>query len=319
MNHHRIRWGCVERLDTITRFPEMGALGADVTQFQHPALAEFTLQRQVPLLRVGNFEVAWHFEAENSNRSHTGTARGVDIVRSLIGVAAGKRVGRQHRETGEIGGVETPAGGNAFGFVARVPEKKLAKLPGAPAPNAIGKQRRLEAQLVDGADVLTDEVDSVAAAQSRVVMAEDVPGEAEPGTDPGGNAVFECRIGRSSGKSARAEFAYALGIDERIGSAERQIRLEIADVASVVLPCSKELGAKAEIDREIRAYLPVVLDKEGVILLTVLVGVKSAAAKAELGRAKQEVLEVGVAVTGVGEEQLPVENLGKFFVEVDWA
>ena len=44
---------------------------------------------------------------------------------------------------------------------------------------------------------------------------------------------------------------------------------------------------------------------------------KAAAAKAELRRAQKKVLEVGIAVRGVGKEKFSVENLGKVLVQAD--
>src|ERR1700730_16112325 len=45
--------------------------------------------------------------------------------------------------------------------------------------------------------------------------------------------------------------------------------------------------------------------------------VQAAAAKAELRRPEQEILEIGISVGCAGEEKLAIEHLGENFVEID--
>ena len=60
-----------------------------------------------------------------------------------------------------------------------VAEKYVPRQPGVPPPNATGKKRRLERQLVRGADVFAHIVDAVAGANRRGVMAEEIVGQAD--------------------------------------------------------------------------------------------------------------------------------------------
>ena len=54
----------VHRLDRIASLAEVDSARAHVSHFEDPALGEFPLQRQVPLLRIGNHEVPRHLEHE---------------------------------------------------------------------------------------------------------------------------------------------------------------------------------------------------------------------------------------------------------------
>src|SRR5712691_11678719 len=49
-------------LDRIARLTQMDASGSDIANFQDPELSEVALQREVPLLRVGDNEMPRNFE-----------------------------------------------------------------------------------------------------------------------------------------------------------------------------------------------------------------------------------------------------------------
>ena len=64
-----------------------------------------------------------------------------------------------------------------------------------------GDEWRLEAELVDGAHILTNVIDAVAAAQRGVVVPEDVPGKTDARAPARGDAVIEGGSGGISRQS----------------------------------------------------------------------------------------------------------------------
>src|SRR2546426_12401367 len=61
-DYDRVRRAGPQGLDTIAGFSQVDSPCAHVTHLQNPALAEFALYREVPLLRVGHNEVPRDFE-----------------------------------------------------------------------------------------------------------------------------------------------------------------------------------------------------------------------------------------------------------------
>ena len=153
-------------------------------------------------------------------------------------------------------------------------------------------KRRLEAELVNRADVFANVENSIAAANGGVVMAEDIVGEAHARTDAGGDAVFEGRAGSVAGEARDAEFVDATGIDERILAGFGEVRFHVADVAGIVGPGAEEFGAQAKVQGEVLGDLPIVLGKDRGIFLAIVVVVDAAAAEAEFWSALQEVSDV---------------------------
>ena len=87
-------------------------------------------------------------------------------------------------------------------------------------------------------------------------------------------------------------------------------------MAVAVIKGAEEFGAQAKVQGQILAGFPVVLNENTEIVIVILVTREAAAAKTELRRAEQEILEVGVAVRRVGEKEFAVENLGKILIEI---
>ena len=124
------------------------------------------------------------------------------------------------------------------------------------------------------------------------MAAEDVPGEADTRTPTRGDAIAEGGAGAIPCQPADAKSVHALRIDEGEGSRLGQGRFDVADVAGAVSPGAEELRAQAQVQSQVRRGFPVILRKDRVIVLAVLVVVDAAAAKAELGRALYEILEI---------------------------
>src|SRR6202007_1039192 len=121
----------------------------------------------------------------------------------------------------------------------------------------------------------------------------------------------------ASGQAGEVELVDARGIDKRKLALIGECGVEISDVAKVVVKSAKPFGAQTEVQRQIRANLPVILREDSKILAAVLMVVHAAAAKAELRTTEQEVLEIGVTVRRVGEEKFAVEDLRKDLVQID--
>ena len=64
LNYDRVRGAGAPRLDRVTSFSQMDSTGTHIAHFQNPALAEFALDGEVPLLRVGHNEMPRDFEDE---------------------------------------------------------------------------------------------------------------------------------------------------------------------------------------------------------------------------------------------------------------
>src|ERR1035441_197955 len=92
-------------------------------------------------------------------------------------------------------------------------------------------------------------------------------------------------------------------------------------MAIIILPCAQEFRAQAKIHGQIGEEPPVVLRKNGVVLLPVFVIVNPASAKAEFRGPLQKILKIGQrgggGGIGVGKEKLPVEHLWEFLVQID--
>src|SRR5258708_20995062 len=145
-----------------------------------------------------------------------------------------------------------------------------------------GDEWRLEAQLVDRADILADVVDAVTAAQCGGVVAEDIPGKPHARSPSGGDAVAEGGAGATSRQTRHSQLVDATGIDERIGSGLGEIRFDVANVTTAVSPRSQEFSPQAQVQREIGRCLPVVLHKHSRVVLPVFVVVYPSPAKPAL-------------------------------------
>ena len=68
---------------------------------------------------------------------------------------------------------------------------------------------------------------------------------------------------------------------------------DVANVAVAICPCAQELRPQAKIQSEIRGGLPVILREDGRVVLPVGVVIDASASETELGRAADEISEVG--------------------------
>ena len=107
-----------------------------------------------------------------------------------------------------------PAGGSAFGLVARLPEKNAPQTSRCTAAEGNRQNRRLEAELINGADILTHVVDSIPAADRRGVMPENIPGETNSRSPPSRRVVAESGTAGRPGKPSHIQPACALRINE---------------------------------------------------------------------------------------------------------
>src|SRR5207248_1399716 len=90
----------------------------------------------------------------------------------------------------------------------------------------------------------------------------------------------------------------------------------VADVAFPVSPCAQKLRSQAQVEREIRGCLPVILQEEGGVALPVGVVVNAAAAKTELGRSAHKIAKVfHIRTRCIREEKLPIEHLREQFLQ----
>jgi len=82
-------------------------------------------------------------------------------------------------------------------------------------------------------------------------------------------------------------------------------------MTSIIVKSAKNLGAQTKIQSQVAANFPVILREESIIVGAVFVVIDTAAAKTELWRTQKKILEIGITICGVSEEQLAIENLWK--------
>src|SRR5262249_48665079 len=88
-------------------------------------------------------------------------------------------------------------------------------------------------------------------------------------------------------------------------------------VAEIIVESAELFDSKAEVEREVLGGFPVILSEEREIVGAVLVIENAATTEAAIGRTDEKFLEVGFAGSGIDEEKLAVEDLGKLLVEID--
>ena len=142
--------------------------------------------------------------------------------------------------------------------------------------------RSLEGKLIHRADVFPHEIDAVAATDGRVVVAEHIPGKANPGAKASSVRIFQCGIASFTRQAVYAQLAGATAVNQRVLAGVPQRRIEVADVAQVVMKRTQHFGSQAQVQRELRAHLPIILGKEGIVVVAVLVVVDAAATKTEI-------------------------------------
>src|SRR5436190_1640108 len=155
------------RLNAGARLAKMDCVRADIAHFENPLFAERALEGEVPLLSIGNFEVARHGETENKLRGqNAGTAAGAAIIWKLCCISA--RESLKNTETRNEVRVQDS------GLRQRVDagQKEIRQRSGIAAAESNGKIRRLETELIHGADVFADKVDAIAGAICGVVYDE---------------------------------------------------------------------------------------------------------------------------------------------------
>src|SRR5438128_6055415 len=86
-------------------------------------------------------------------------------------------------------------------------------------------------------------------------------------------------------------------------------------MAKVIMEGAQDFRAKAQVQRKVRTKFPVILNEECIVVRAVPVIGQAPAAKTELRRAEQEILEVCVTVGRVGKKEFAVEDLRKVLVE----
>src|SRR5215470_18236516 len=99
--------------------------------------------------------------------------------------------------------------------------------------------------------------------------------------------------------------------DKRILAGVSQIRVEIADVAFVVVEGAQLLDTQPQIQSQIIPGFPIVLPEIGKVVGAVFVVVDPAAAEAEVWRTYDELLEIRRSSRTVDEKELAIEYLGK--------
>ena len=173
----------------------MHGVCSHVAHLENPLLAQVALDRQVPLLRAGHFEISRHFQREIADRRQASRAAGlIRVDRSLRGVGSWQAgaVGhetlqhgkaRQERAAQNSRGRQTVRiGSGARGRIAirtvrlrvggRARRKEIGEAARRAARKNDGKEWRLERQLVHRTDVFAHVVNAVARANGGLVLAE---------------------------------------------------------------------------------------------------------------------------------------------------
>src|SRR6266849_391239 len=78
-----------------------------------------------------------------------------------------------------------------------------------------------------------------------------------------------------------------------------------------------DVHPQTQVDRQVVRGLPIVLRKQPVNIRAVFMRVHPAATKTERRSARQEILKVRQSIRRVQEENLSVERLREFFIQVD--
>ena len=166
-----------------------------VAHLENPLLAQVSLNRQVPLLRVRHFEISRHFQREIEDRRQASRAAGlIRVDRGLRGIGSGQAravrhetlkngKARQERAAQNSRGRQSVRiGSGARGRVAiravrlrvggRARRKEIGEASRRAARKNDGKEGRLERQLVHRTDVFANIVNAIARADGGLVLAE---------------------------------------------------------------------------------------------------------------------------------------------------
>ena len=156
--------------------------------------------------------------------------------------------------------------------------------------------------MIHCADVLAHEVDSVAAANGCVVVPEDIPRKPEPRAQTRRVIVLICRVVAGAAQARHIQLVRAASVDKGVLPTIRELGIEIANMAEIVVERAQQFGAEAQIQRQIRPHLPVILREEPEVVVAVLVIENTASAKAEIRRANNKFLKIRSSARTVHEE-----------------
>src|SRR2546430_4707972 len=91
----------------------------------------------------------------------------------------------------------------------------------------------------------------------------------------------------------------------------RELGIEIADVAKIVVKGAQNFRPDAQVQRQIRPNFPIILREKSEVVVAVLVVEDAASAKAEIRRSHNEFLKIRGSPGAVYEEQLSIKRLRK--------
>src|ERR1700723_4208419 len=133
----------VHRLDGVASFAEMDGVRTDVSHLQHPAFAKFTLQSQVPLLSIGDYEVSRNFEDKQILRAVHSWPGAATVSGRPIGV----RETRQPGQAGQPRSRERPRGWYGVGIRGGGSGEEVGHVESRSLPEEDDRdKRRLEAE-----------------------------------------------------------------------------------------------------------------------------------------------------------------------------
>src|SRR6185312_5974075 len=172
------------------------------------------------LLSIGHDEMTRNFETEDTDRGYSTAARALIIGSRSIG-AVGEA--RKDGQAWNIGGVDGSRGWQRIRSGRHASGEECAQTSRCTAAEGNRQNRRLEAELINGADILTHVVDSIPAADRRSVMPENIPGETNSRSPPSRRVVAESGTAGRPGKPGHIQPACALRINEGIATGVRQV------------------------------------------------------------------------------------------------
>src|ERR1700704_2505914 len=143
------------------------------------------------------------------------------------------------------------------------------------------------------------------------MVAEHIPRKSEARAQTRRVVVLVCRVVAGAAQAGHIQLVRAASVDKGILPAIRELRIEIADMAKIVVERAQEFRAQAQVQRQIRPHFPVILRVEPEVVVSVLVIENAASAKAEIRRPNNQFLKIRRSAWSVHEEQLSIEGLRK--------
>src|SRR5256885_214646 len=173
------------RLNAGARFAQVNGVGSDIAEFENPIPAKCVLNRHIPLLRVGHDELARHSQTENKLRGKNPSATiRATVVCSFRRIRCGKS-GSRVDESNKRAQAGYEVGIKRASLRQRVYTslKEIGERSGRASAEGHGQVRRLETQLVHGANIFANEINAIAASNRCRVAAKEVIRKPDAGSE----------------------------------------------------------------------------------------------------------------------------------------